>query len=251
MKDYLAAVESSLLRKHRLDRFDPLWDVPLAAVDEPNAEHGGWSQVFRLELDGSGFFIKRQSNYFTRSLAHPWGEPTVAREFRNIERYRRLSIPSLQAAFFGQRRVAGEHRAILVTRALDGWAALESLLVGWQGKPVAQRVEIISVCAGLVGKLHSSGLKHGCLYPKHLFLREREGRLQSCLIDLEKTRRLWFGWRDQVRDLETFLRTVGVWETDEQRQFLVGYLQASGAVGSLELWLERLGARRRYKEKRH
>ena len=131
-----------------------------------------------------------------------------------------------------ERRVAGECRAILVTRALDGWAALESLLVGLAGRAgSSQRRDYLSVCAGLIGKLHASGLRHGCLYPKHLFLQEREGRWQACLIDLEKTRRLWFGWRDQVRDLETFLRKVRVWEADEQHEFLAHYLQASGAAG--------------------
>jgi hypothetical protein len=30
----------------------------------------------------------------------------------------------LQAVFFGERKV-GEHRAILMTRALDGWSDLE------------------------------------------------------------------------------------------------------------------------------
>jgi tRNA A-37 threonylcarbamoyl transferase component Bud32 len=207
--------------------------------------------VFRLNLEGSGFFLKRQSDYFTRTLHRPCGEPTVAREFRNIERYQRLGIPSLQAVFFGERKVDREHRAVLLTRALDGWMPLTRLLANWQKKTEKDRRLIISACAALVGKLHLAGLKHGCLYPKHLFVHEHQGHWQACLIDLEKTRRLWLRWRDQVRDLETFLRTVRVWDGKEQREFLEGYLRASGVSGSLDLWQQRLGARRKYKEEGH
>ena len=250
MKDYLAPADQELLRRHGLDDFVTLWDVPLSAVDEPNIENGGWSSVSRLDLEGSGFFLKRQSNYFTRTLQRPLGEPTVAREFRNILRYQRLGIPSLQAVFYGERNVAGEHRAILLTRALDGWAPMLDLLGGWSQRQPDSRRQIISACARLVGRLHVAGLKHGCLYPKHLFLREQEGQWQGCLIDLEKTRRLWLGWRDQVRDLETFLRSTAVWEDDLQREFLEQYLLESRSPGSVELWLKRLSARRKHKGKR-
>lgn len=82
----------------------------------------------------------RQSNHLTRSLRHPLGEPTFARELRNIERYRQLGIPALQAAFFAQRRLAGKQCAILLTRALDGWRDLDSWLQGWESHPVAQRL---------------------------------------------------------------------------------------------------------------
>ena len=251
MNNYLADEESALFRRHGLDDFEALWKVQLAAVDEPNTEQGGWSEVFHLELEGRGFFIKRQSNYFTRSVVHPFGEPTVAREFRTILRYQNLGIPSVQAVFFGERRVAGECRAILVTRALDGWSPLENFLTDWPDRSEAEQHRIISSCARLVGHLHASGLRHGCLYPKHIFLIKREEEWSACLIDLEKTRRLWFGWRDQVRDLETFLRKVPEWDTACQQAFLVQYLQASGSSGALPLWLQRLARRRAYKENRH
>lgn len=251
MKDYLAPADQALLQKHGLVSFAVLWDLQLPAVDEPNAEDGGWSSVSRLELEGSGFFLKRQSNYFTRTLHGPFGEPTVAREFRNIMRYQRLGIPSLQAAYYGERKVAGEHRAILLTRALDGWQSLSQLLSDWPQRAPDERRQIVSACAGLVGKLHASGLRHGCLYPKHMFLTDRQGQWRACLIDLEKTRRLWLGWRDQIKDLETFLRTVNVWHHTEQQVYLERYLQESGTSGSTDLWLKRLAVRRKHKEARH
>jgi hypothetical protein len=86
----------------------PCGPVQLDAVDEPNTSRGGWSSVFRLDLEGRGFYLKRQSNYLTRTLHQPLGEPTFAREFRNISRYQQKAIPALQAVFYGERKVAGD-----------------------------------------------------------------------------------------------------------------------------------------------
>ena len=112
MNDFIAQADRPTLERHGLASFDALWSVQLTAVDEPNVERGGWSSVFRLELDDSAFYLKRQSNHLTRTLAHPFGEPTFAR----VSQY-----PSLCAAWragasgqlFGQRKIDGERRAIL------------------------------------------------------------------------------------------------------------------------------------------
>lgn len=248
--DFIDPAGRSLLEKHGLADFAALWQLELAAVDEPNTEHNGWSSVCRLELDGNGFFLKRQVNFFTRTLHRPLGESTAAREFRNILRYERLGIPSLQAAFYGESKVAGEQRAILLTKALDGWMPLYDLLPEWPLRQPADRQKLVAACASLVGQLHAAGLRHGCLYPKHLFLRETCGEWQGCLIDLEKTRRTWWGWRDKVRDLEAFLRNVDIWGEDEQSLFLDGYLRRSGSADPVELWLKRLAKRRAYKRER-
>src|SRR5690554_4692283 len=110
----------SLLHKHNLNSFEALWSLELQAVDEPNKQRGGHSTVFYLELDGQGFYLNRQVNYFTRTLRKPLGEPTFAREFCMIGRFKDLNIPALQAAYFSQRRVAGRCKAILITYALQG-----------------------------------------------------------------------------------------------------------------------------------
>ena len=103
MNDFIAAQDRALLEQHGLASFDALWALQLEAVDEPNTERGGWSSVYRLELGDRAYYLKRQSNHLTRSLWHPLGEPTFAREFRNIRRYAELGIPALQAAFFAER----------------------------------------------------------------------------------------------------------------------------------------------------
>jgi len=247
MSDFIAAEDRVLLERHGLARYDALWALALEAVDEPNTERGGWSSVYRLELGEAAFYLKRQSNHLTRSLRHPRGEPTFAREFRNIQRYQRLGIPALQAAFFAERRVAGERRAILLTRALDGWQDLDCWLQGWAERGEAQRAAILRACGELARRLHGAGQMHGCFYPKHIFLKEDAGVFAAQLIDLEKTRPLLFGERDRIKDLEPLLRRAGVWSEAEVRLFLQAYL-SPGA--DLEHWSGRLGARRRHKEAR-
>ena len=124
MTDFLADDDRALLARHGLDTFEALWAKELEAVDEPNTAGGGWSSVFRLDLEGQGYYLKRQSNYLTRTLHAPFGEPSFAREFRNISRYRKLGVPALQAAFFGERKINGEVRAARSRAAVGNPACL-------------------------------------------------------------------------------------------------------------------------------
>jgi hypothetical protein len=247
MTDFIAAQDRALLEQHGLTSFDALWALKLEAVDEPNTERGGWSSVYRLDLGEAAFYLKRQSNHLTRSPLHPFGEPTFAREFRNIRRYAQLGIPALQAAFFAERRVAGERRAVLLTRALDGWCDLDSLLAGWAERPEAQRQALLQACGELARQLHGAGQMHGCFYPKHIFLQADGEAYRAQLIDLEKTRPLLFGRRDRIKDLEPLLRRASVWSDAELRLLLVAYL---GADADIDSWSQHLGTRRRHKESR-
>lgn len=165
MTDYLASADLALLKRHGLDDFEALWALQLDAVDEPNTGRGGWSSVYRLELEGKGYYLKRQSDYLTRTLHRPFGEPTFAREFRNISRYQKLQIPALQAVFYGERKKGGTHRAILMTRALDEWADLDSLLARWPQLSDAERNGVLQACGQLARTLHRAGQVHGCFYP--------------------------------------------------------------------------------------
>ena len=247
MRDFIAAEDRALLERHALTSFEALWLLELDAVDEPNTERGGFSSVSRLELDGRAFYLKRQTNHLTRSLLHPFGEPTFAREFRNIQRYHELGIPALEAVFFAVRKQPGAYRAILLTRALDGWVDLQQLLQNWDTLPVAQQVSIIQACARLAHCLHSAGQMHACFYPKHIFLREELGVYQACLIDLEKTRPLYFGLPGRVKDIEPLLRRAAQWSEAEVRLFLHAYL---GSADAVDAWLPRLALRKRNKESR-
>jgi len=250
MTDFLAAEDRALLERHGLGTFDALWAKQLEAVDEPNTARRGWSSVFRLDLEGQGYYLKRQSNYLTRTLHAPFGEPSFAREFRNISRYRKLGIPALQAAFFGERKVDGEVRAILLTRALDGWSDLESLLQRWAQLSAAQHSAILKACGLLARHLHGVRQVHGGFYPKHIFLRATGDGYQAQLIDLEKTRPLLFGMRDRIKDLEPLQRRAPEWNEAQLRELLAAYLDQPTDSSLLDSWLTRLTARRSHKETR-
>lgn len=250
MTDFLAAEDRALLERHGLGTFDTLWAKQLEAVDEPNTGRGGWSSVFRLDLEGHGYYLKRQSNYLTRTLHSPLGEPSFAREFRNIRRYRKLGIPALQAAFFGKRKVEGEVRAILLTRALDGWDDLDSLLQRWSDLSAAQHSAILKACGQLALRLHGVRQVHGCFYPKHIFLKATGDGYRAQLIDLEKTRPLLFGRRDRVRDLEPLLRRAPEWRESQLHELLAVYLEQPLNSSRVDRWVSRLTARRSHKETR-
>lgn len=247
-QDFIDPQIGELFDRHQLSSFDALWTLELEAVDEPNTERGGWSSVSYLELDGQGFYLKRQRNHLTRSLRHPLGEPTFAREFRTIEQYRRLGIPALQAAWFGQRHIHGEQRAILVTHALDGWQDLSSWLGRWEQVVDGERHAVLAACGVLAATLHAAGQIHGCFYPKHIFLRRNDTSFDACLIDLEKTRRLWLGRRDCIKDLEPLIRrTRHVWQQDDHLRLLEFYL---GSKAQARIWYDWLQERVRDKVSR-
>ncbi|PKH23939.1 lipopolysaccharide kinase [Pseudomonas sp. 43NM1] len=250
MTDFLAAEDRALLERHGLGTFDALWAKELEAVDEPNTAGGGWSSVFRLDLEGQGFYLKRQSNYLTRTLHAPFGEPSFAREFRNISRYQRMGIPALHAVFFGERKVAGEVRAILLTRALDGWDDLDSLLQRWADLSAAQHSAILQACGQLARRLHGVRQVHGCFYPKHIFLRASGDGYEAQLIDLEKTRPLLFGQRDRTKDLEPLVRRSPQWTPSQLRELLASYVEQPVDSPLVDSWLSRLTARRSHKETR-
>lgn len=250
MKDFIADGDQPILEAHQLNSFEALWALQLDPVDEPNIGRGGWSSVFRLELDEAVYYFKRQRDYLTRSLRHPLGEPTFRREFRSIQRYQQLGIPALEAAFFGERKVAGERCAILLTRGLEGWQDLAEWLERWPALDAEQRDSIIRVCATLAQRLHGAGQMHGCFYPKHIFLRARDGGYETCLIDLEKTRPLLLGKRDRIKDIEPLMRRAGPWSGADRQLFLQAYLQVPAASKELADWTLRLERQMRNKESR-
>lgn len=251
MSDFIAFADKQLLAKNGLDSFEALWNLQLENVDEPNSERGGWSTVSYLKLGDRGYFLKRQSNHLTRSLYAPFGEPTFAKEFRNIEYYQQLGIPAVTAAFFGTRTLANEKQAILLTHALDGWQDLESYLADWFSMSKDTHEMIIKTCGLLLKKLHDKKVLHGCFYPKHIFLKPSIEGFDSCLIDLEKTRRLHWGKRDRLKDIDTLARrTKNQWLEEDYRLFLSTYLDMPKDSTEVADWLNRLIKRNQRKENR-
>ncbi|HDY98816.1 MAG TPA: lipopolysaccharide kinase [Pseudomonas sabulinigri] len=225
---FVAVNANEVLSRHQLDNFEALWALDLEAVDAPNTGRGGWSSVHRLELlDVNGeqqcFYLKRQDNHCTRTLQAPFGEPTFAREFRAVQDYAELGIPALEAAFFARREVNGRKQAVLLTRALDDYAPLDEWFERWEQLSPVQIRTLLKAAGALVRALHNAGVIHNCLYPKHVFLKLHGDGAGARLIDLEKTRRAWFGQRDYVRDLETLDRRSAVPSRTQRLRFVLAY----------------------------
>lgn len=229
-KDYFAPGDSGrLLARHRLNSFDALWNLKLDAVDAPNTTRGGWSTVYRLDLEDDqgrnhGFYLKRQDNHLTRSLLMPFGEPTFAREYRAIRAYARYRVPALEAVAFAERREAGHKRALLLTCALDDFDPLDQWLEKWDRLAYTDKKILIQAVAMLVKRLHQTGNVHNCLYAKHIFVKLGSGVAESRLIDLEKTRRSWLGKHDLVSDLSTLNRRTQKPSSAQRLSFLLAYL---------------------------
>jgi hypothetical protein len=246
--DFIAAEDGPVLEQAGLTDFDALWALELTPVDRPNVDRGGWSSVCRLDLPEQRYYLKRQSNHLTRSFAHPFGEPTFAREFRNIRRYAERQVPALSAAFFGVRKRANEQRAILLTRALSGWRDMASWLVDWPQCPPEQRAQLIDACARLARRLHAARLTHGCFYPRHIFARAAATGFEVCLIDLEKTRPLHLR-HERLRDMEQFLRYAPQLTEEEINRFLARYLDTPANAPIIERWRRWLSKRHQQKRK--
>lgn len=248
-KDFFATDDAGkLLASHGLDSFESLWELRLDAVDAPNTSRGGWSSVYRLDLADSdgrqhGYYLKRQDNHLTRSLSKPFGEPTFAREYRAIREYNRAKVPALEAVAFAQRRLAGRQCALLVTRALDDHEPLDHWLSRWNTLSWRQRSMLIGASAELVSKLHRTGRVHNCLYPKHIFLKLDDSGASARLIDLEKTRRAWFGRQDLVSDLATLSRRSAHPGTARKLRFLLAYLGKRGVDTQTRGWVRQIHER--------
>ncbi|MCM2972834.1 lipopolysaccharide kinase InaA family protein [Larsenimonas suaedae] len=245
MNDYHSPAYADLFQRHQLDDFEALWALSLTPVDAPNLERGGHSEVCLLTLENQRFFVKRQTNHLGRSVQRPFGEPTFAREFRNIQLFQKRGIPALDAAWFGERRSGKSWRAILITPALDGHEDLVDLNARWQTLSEETQYGIIDASAALLRTLHDSGLLHGSLYAKHVFLAQTPSGWIARFIDLEKSRPFFRRSAERVRDLDVFARRLDQWQENEWQRFFKHYAGPEGPQ-----WRQKLDARLARKRKK-
>ncbi|MDR2112160.1 MAG: lipopolysaccharide kinase InaA family protein [Candidatus Accumulibacter sp.] len=237
MKDFINEHWRPVLAFNGLDDFDALWKLDNEWVEAPNRCRGGWSGAARCELSlpGGGtaaIFLKRQENHTTRSLHHPLrGVPTFLREFKWIMAYRDDAISTLEPVYFGMRERDGNQRAILATEELTGFVSLEERELRWRREgvpPRGQRLPVLQAVAGLLRKMHVHGIRHGCFFPKHVFIRDNaDGSVEARVIDLEKSCR-----RPRpmcaLRDLYSLAHYVSsVWSRTDRLRFLDLYLDIS------------------------
>ncbi len=235
MKDYITPEWEHILRFNDLNGFADLWEFKADWFEPPNKRRGGWSGVARVELDLPGgakevVFLKRQENHTRRTLRHPVrGEPTFAGEIKNILLLRRAGVPTMDPLYYGQRKVAGKWRAILVTRELSGFRSMDQVMNEWAeegwGKSVAIRRRLIITLGDVIRRMHKHRLVHNALHPKHLFVRLVEGRSpEVALIDLEKMRRTFTRGQAMRRDLDSLNRRARIWSDTDRLRFLKRYL---------------------------
>ncbi len=257
MKNYTDSCFQQLMLANKLNGFDDLWSMQVELVEPGNVRRGGWSNVARLELADEkgelhGFYMKRQFNHNNLSLYAPLGEPTFAREYRNIKRYAKLEIGALDVVFYQRQRMDGQDAAILITKALDDFAPLSDFWKSWQSEGYLSdqsKLQLIDNVATAIGRLHRSGLSHNCLYPRHVYLRRRESDYDVRFIDLEKTRYQSLRRRESIADLDAFLRRSEVLSEQELSHLIEVYLRSSELSIDPQRLTEKLARRAKSKRK--
>lgn len=183
------------------------WSAPGEWVEEPNQRRNGWSGMMRLRHNGRTYYIKKQCNHLCRTLRHPFGWPTVSREYENIRRLQALGITAPQAVFHGSRQSDEGHEGLLVTDELAGFADLTAQ----NARSPAEKTKLAVAVGRMLGLLHRHNLQHGCLYDKHIMVSWQDEELAVALIDLEKLHRAWLPGKAARHDLEQLQRHQKIW----------------------------------------
>lgn len=211
--------------------FDCWLAEPGEWVEAPNERRGGMSGVQRVRSgDGRLLYRKQQVDHGYRDWRHPLGEPTVLREERALRAFAALGVRVPQLLFCATRRRYGHRQGLLVTAALEGFASLEDCYardehLRWDP---ALQARIFRQLGEMLARLHRARWQHGCLYPKHIFVRvDTDGRVELALLDLEKSRRRFSARRAAQHDLRQ-LRRHSSWGEQEWRSLGYGYHCISG-----------------------
>ncbi|MEH6670215.1 lipopolysaccharide kinase InaA family protein [Halopseudomonas sp.] len=160
--------------------FEHWWQLPARWVEQPNQRRGGWSGVLKGRWRNRDVYIKRQQSHLYRSWRHPLGRPTVCRELENLQRLHSLGIGCPEVLFCGTKGSS----AVLVLQALDQYMPMDQLSLP-DSRHRQQLAQALGIC---LGRLHQHRLQHGCLYPKHIFVRADSDQWEIALLDLEKMR---------------------------------------------------------------
>ena len=190
MQSTISPQYQQLLQQHQLDSFEQLWGYQGDWFEPPNRERGGWSGVNFIELADyagtkHGFYLKRQQSHMRHTWRHPIaGEPTFVREFEILAHLNKHSVATPKLVFFGNQ----QDKAILLTKALTGFMAVDEWLKKHDDITVSQQNSLMRALADAVRKLHLAGVQHRSLYLKHLFVKQNNGNFEVALIDFEKSR---------------------------------------------------------------
>jgi len=195
-------------------------------------QQGEWVEAPNLRL----LYAKRQVGHIYRSLLHPFGRPTVLRERDALEGLRRLGVAVPEVVYCAAARNAENRwRALLITRALDGFEEIDRWYAGGgrerHGECLHQR--LLQRLGETLARMHLGRWQHGCLYAKHVFVKvSGEGaaaQVEVALLDLEKSRRRLSRRRAARHDLRQ-LRRHSSWNEADWQQLIYGYQTAFGSA---------------------
>lgn len=219
--------------------FERWWQARGEWVEAPNQRRGGESGVQRLHSKtGPLFYLKRQTGHLYRSWLHPLGRPTVLRELHAMRALQRLGIRVPALVYGAAQQQAGQWRALLVTEALEGFISLEQ----WYASAAQQRDTPLNRCmlqqlAAMLSRLHRAGWQHGCLYPKHIFIKSHApgdgGGVEVALLDLEKSRRRLFSRSASRRDMGQLFRHRDGMPAADWHVLLEAYNRSMATVGAV------------------
>lgn len=175
--------------------FASWWQLQGEWVEQPNERRGGYSGVQRITHKGQLLYAKRQTGHTYRSLKHPFGRPTVLRERDALLNAAQAGVSVPEIVYCAAEHAAEGWRALLVTRALEGFQPIDQWYAEHPRELCDERLhrQLLQRIAECLARLHKARLQHGCLYAKHIFVRLPESAASaSCevaLLDLEKARR--------------------------------------------------------------
>jgi len=228
----------SVIKAIGIGDFESVWNFHLERVDHPNKGRGGWSEVCYYQLpdpvfDVKALYIKRQQDFCFVDWRRPFkGLPTFQREYRNLVWCLERGLPVVKPVAFGVRDEKGHRQAVLITQALDDYFSLDNdQEIATLG--VRQRRMVIRAVANVIKRLHESGIQHGCLYPKHIFINRQkldEDIVDVRLIDMEKASPLSIWNKGVMRDLDTLSRRAYGWPNRDRLCFLKHYCDSDHAL---------------------
>ena len=206
--------------------FDGWWNTPEEWVEEPNQRRNGWSGMIRLRIGSQTFYIKKQCNHLYHSAVHPFGRPTVSREYENILRLKSLGLRVPEPVFHGTRRTLRRFEGLLVTEELTGYSPLSDQ----KALSTPTRETLAKETGRVLGIMHKANLQHSCLYDKHIMIRWNGNTPEIALIDLEKLRQPILPWRAAKHDLDQLQRHQNIWSESEWRILLESHSASAGAA---------------------
>lgn len=237
---------AALLAGRQLPAFETLWQAPGFWVEPANRRGSGYSGVQRCAApaNGKSLYLKRQyARRGWRSLRHPLrGRPSARNELKFMLRFAQWGLDAPQPLYYAERDLDGQRCALLVTAELRDWHSLDDLYAGWSAFTPALRRRLLRAVAAAVHRMHAHRVRHGALYPKHIFVQHSapnpadDGRIpppRVAFIDLENARRVPWRRLACLRDLDTLNRRSAVPTLRERLYFLRHYLAAPrlGSVG--------------------